>query len=72
MRGGDQNFQRRNVEQLIFRNFKIANIKISEDELFDYFIYEFIFQYYFFRLLERSKYLIIFPNSKIILNFLNC
>ena len=43
MRGGDQNFQRRNVEQLIFRNFKIANIKISEDELFDYFIYEFIF-----------------------------
>ena len=41
--GGDQNFERRNVERLTFRNFKIANIKIMKDELFDGFIIEFIF-----------------------------
>ena len=40
---GVQNLECSNVEQLIFRNFKITNIKIAKDELFDYFIYEFIF-----------------------------
>ena len=35
--------ERRNVERLIFRNFKITNIKITKDELFDSFIFEFIF-----------------------------
>ena len=30
--GGGQNLERRNVERPIFRNFKIANIKITEDE----------------------------------------
>ena len=49
----------------LFRNFEITNIKIAKDELFDYFIYEFIFYYYFFKLLEHSKYLMIFPNYKI-------
>ena len=33
--GGDQNLGRRNVEQLIFRNLKIANIEMPEDELFE-------------------------------------
>ena len=47
-------------------------LKIAKDELFDYFIYEFIFYYYFFKLIEQSKYLIIFPNYEIFLNFLNC
>ena len=41
--GGGQNLERRNVERPIFRNFKIANIKITKDELFDSFISEFNF-----------------------------
>ena len=40
---GGQNLDRRNVERPIFRNFKITNIKITKDELFDSFIFEFIF-----------------------------
>ena len=38
-----QNFEQRNIERTIFRNFKIANIKITKDELFDSFIIEFIY-----------------------------
>ena len=41
--GGRQNFERRNVERPIFRNFKIENNKITKDVLFDSFIIEFIF-----------------------------
>ena len=41
--GGGQNLERRNVERLIYRNFKITNIKITKDELFDSFIFDFIF-----------------------------
>ena len=41
--GGGQILERRKVERPIFRNFKIANIKITKDELFDSFIFEFIF-----------------------------
>ena len=63
--GGVQNLEWSNVEQPIFQNFKITNIRIANDGLFDYFIYEFISYYYFFQLLEHSKYLIIFPNHKI-------
>ena len=40
---GGQNLERRNVERPIFWNFTIANIKITKDELFDNFIFEFIF-----------------------------
>ena len=47
-RGEAQNLERRNVERPIFRNFKITNIEIAKDELFDYFIYEFIFLLFFF------------------------
>ena len=36
-----QHLEQRNVEQPIFRNFKIANIKITKDKLFDNFIFEF-------------------------------
>ena len=36
--GGGQNFERRNVERLKFRNFKVANIKITKDEFSDSFI----------------------------------
>ena len=39
--GGGQNLERRNVERPIFRNSKIANIKITKDESFDNFIIEF-------------------------------
>ena len=35
--GGGQNFERRNVGRPIFRNFEIANIKITKDKLFDNF-----------------------------------
>ena len=44
--GGGQNLERRNVERPIFRNFKIANIKIKKDELFDNFIFEFNFLFF--------------------------
>ena len=64
------------LERPLFPNFKITNIKIAKDVSFDYFIYEFIFYYYFFKLLENSNYLIIFPNYKVskfskLLNFKN-
>ena len=36
---------KRNVERPIFRNFEIANIKITNDELIDSFIFEFIFSF---------------------------
>ena len=67
--GGGQNLERRDLERPIFRNFgwgtkfrmvkcrtnfKITNIKIAKDVLFDYFICEFIFYYYVFKLLEKS------------------
>ena len=39
--GGGQN-----LERLIFRNFKIANIKIAKRELFDNFIFDFNFSYF--------------------------
>ena len=41
--GRGQNLEWRNVKRPIFRNFKITNIKITKDELFDSFIVEFIF-----------------------------
>ena len=41
--GGGQHLEQPNVERPIFRNYKIANIKITEDELFDNFIFEFDF-----------------------------
>ena len=69
--GGVQNLDRSNVERPIFRNFKITNIEIAKDELFDYFIYEFIFYYHFLKLLELLECLIFFPNYKVFLNFLN-
>ena len=40
--GGGHNLDRRNVEWPIFRNFKITNIKIKKDELFEGFILQFI------------------------------
>ena len=33
-------------ERPVFRNFKIANIKIKEDELFDNFIFELFFSFF--------------------------
>ena len=66
---GGQNFERRNVERPIFRNFKITKFEIAKDELFDNLIYEFTFCYYFFKFLEHSKYLIIFPNFIDFLNY---
>ena len=43
LKGVGQNLERRNVERPIFRNFEITNINITKDELFDSFIFEFIF-----------------------------
>ena len=43
LEGGGQNLERRNAERPIFRNFKITNIKITKDELFNSFIFELIF-----------------------------
>ena len=40
---GGQNLKQRNGERPIFRNFKIANIKITKGDLFDSFIFEFNF-----------------------------
>ena len=45
-KGGGQILERRNVERSIFQNFKIANIKITKDELFDNFIFEFNFVFF--------------------------
>ena len=36
--GGGQNLEQRDLERPIFRNLKIAKIKIVKDQLFDYFI----------------------------------
>ena len=63
--GGVQNLEWSNVERPIFRNFEIMNIKIAEDELFDYFIVEFFLLLFFFKSLQHSNYLIICPNYKI-------
>ena len=45
--GGGQNLERRNLERPIFRNFKIANIKITKNELFANFIFYLIFEFDF-------------------------
>ena len=44
--GGDQNLERRNVEQPVFRNLEIANIEIKKDELFDNFIFKLFFSHF--------------------------
>ena len=53
--GGVQNWEWLDVERPIFRNFKITNIKIVKDELFDYFIYEFFFIIIFLRYLNTQN-----------------
>ena len=55
--GGGQN-----LERSIIRNFKIANVKMTKDELFHSFIIEFIFviSYQLF----EPKYLIMSSNCK--------
>ena len=58
--GGGQYLEWRNVERPIFRNFKITNIKITKDELFDSFITEFIFSLF----INYLKNLIIFQVVK--------
>ena len=53
----------RYVERPIFRNFKIANIKITKNELFDSFIFEFNFsncETLIFQMVELICFL--FPN----------
>ena len=64
--GGVQNLEWSNVERPIFRNFKITNIKITKDQLFDYFIYEFF--YFFFRFTWPLK---VFDKFSKLLNFAN-
>ena len=44
--GGGQNLEQRNVERPIFRNFKIAHIKITKNDLFDSFVFDFIFSFF--------------------------
>ena len=43
---GGRNLERRNVELPIFRTFKITNIKMTKDELFDNFIFECNFSFF--------------------------
>ena len=43
IQGGGLNLERRNLERPLCRNFEIASIKITKNELFDSFIFEFIF-----------------------------
>ena len=43
---GGQNLEQRNGGRPIYRNFKIANIKITKDELFDNFIFELNFPFF--------------------------
>ena len=68
--GEGQNLERRNAERPIFRNFKIANIKITKDKLFDNFIFEINFSFFINNLNTENKYLIIklwnidFPNGR--------
>ena len=45
-KGGVQSLERQNVERPIFCNLKIANINGRIDELFDSFIFEFIFSFF--------------------------
>ena len=60
--GRELNYERRNVDRPIFRNFKIANIIMTKDELFDSFIFDFFFiSKKFF---EHPKRLIIFQIVK--------
>ena len=58
--GGRQNFERRNIERPIFRNFKTANVKITKYELFDPLIFEFLFlfliNYYNLIIFQIAKY----------------
>ena len=42
---GGQNFERPNVERSIFRKFETSNIEITKVELFDFFIFVFIFSF---------------------------
>ena len=67
---GVQNLEWLNVGRSIFRNFKITNIRIANDELFDYFIYEFIFYYYFLKLIDFFQ-IIKFSEFFKLLNFKN-
>ena len=55
--GGVQNLERPHVETTIFRNFEISNIRITKDEIFDffYFLIDFSF-FYLFNLFEHSIY----------------
>ena len=58
--GGGQNFERRNIERLKFRNVKVANITITKDEFF------YSFFIVFFHFLDIIWILKIFNN------FSNC
>ena len=41
--GGVQNLEQPNVKRPIFRKFETSNIEITKVELFDFFIFKFIF-----------------------------
>ena len=70
-RGGVQNLEWSDVERPIFRDFKITNIEIAKDELFNYFICEFIFYYYFFKVFDNFSKLYNFSKLSKLLNFWN-
>ena len=58
--GGGQNLEQSNVEWAIFQNYKIANIKITKDELFDFFDFEFFKSFYICLKYSNTK---IYDNS---------
>ena len=61
--GGGQNLERRNIQQSVFRNFEIANIKMKKVESFENFIFELFFSFRR-KLFEHLKYLMIFDIVK--------
>ena len=61
--GGGQNFEQRNVERLKFRNFKVANIKMTKDQFFDSFIIVF---FHFLDIIRILKIFNNFSNCKIL------
>ena len=66
--GGGRNFEWPRVEQTIFRNLKIANVKNYEVQFFDFLIYELVFFFYLNDQLFDNFQNLIFFNFKVYLN----
>ena len=63
---GGRDLERRNVERPIFQKIKIANIKITIDELFDSFIFDFLFR--FFKIIWTPRIFNNFSNCEMLIS----